>query len=154
MNTSAEVTLLFGDGPHTFKLGIKQIDELQRLGNAGIGEIAMRVMSGKPYYQDIRETIRLGLIGAGMPPVNALRVVEQYVDDVPINRVTDPSSPLKTAMAILQAKFFGLDELAAEEAGTGTDAGESASVGEVGLTSQRSTRKVRSSGGRRKRSGQ
>lgn len=120
-NTSAEVVLVCFDGEHKFALKLKQIDELQRVCGAGLGAIVRRVVGGDFYARDISETIRLGLIGAGMPDVRALEIVNTYVDGKAIMQPLpipgsksperDPSSPYNVARAILDAAFFGMPEL-------------------------------------------
>jgi hypothetical protein len=110
-NYSAERELTWGDGPHVFKLGIKQIGELQKNCNAGLGAIVSRVFSGGYYVEDIAETIRLGLIGGGMAPIEARRMVDAYVDGCPIARAGDPANNLMTAQAILDAAVFGVEEV-------------------------------------------
>lgn len=146
MNTSAEVLLKWADGEYTFRLRIKEIDELQRICGAGVGDIAMRVVHGRPYYRDMYDTIRLGLIGGGLAPVKAKELVDMYVDGRPIADLNDPSSPLATTMAIFNAIWFGLSDLADEDS---TPKKEIAAAMMAGLTSPRSTAKRRTSGGRR-----
>lgn len=122
-NTSAEIVLLCFDGEYTFSLKLKQIDELQRLCDAGLGTIVKRVVSGDFRVRDIYDTIRLGLVGAGLDPVTALRLVNTYVDGkalmLPRQTENGPSSPYLVARAILNAAYFGMPELsevAGEEA--------------------------------------
>lgn len=54
--------------------------------------------------KEIRETLRLGLIGGGMKPHEALRLVRSYVEEKPIedNRLH--------ALAIVQAALYGAPE--------------------------------------------
>lgn len=112
MRLSAEVELAWGPGVYTFGLKAKQIEELERVCKEGIGRICMRAFSGVDYsYVMLRETIRLGLIGGGLPPVEASELVKTYVDGQPIDPQADPSSTLKTATAILKAVHFGWEEL-------------------------------------------
>lgn len=109
---SAEVELVWGPGVFTFALKGKQLEELEHVCKEGIGRICMRVFSGIDYsYVTLRETIRLGLIGGGTPPVEAKRLIDVYVDGQPIDRAGDPSSTLKTANAILKAVHFGWEDL-------------------------------------------
>lgn len=115
-NTSAEVTLKWADGSYLFALKGKQIEELQRVCGfnkepVGIAVIADRVFRGHYYHLDIVETIRLALIGGGTPAVRARDLIDTYVVDQPYDRPGDPSSPLKTATAILDAVFFGVAEI-------------------------------------------
>lgn len=122
MNTSAEVVLKWGDGRYKFALKAKQIGELQRKCDAGLGLIVERVMRGHFYYADIYDTIRLGLIGGGnekVDSVRALELVELYVDGKALAQpqgngadgITGPGSALTVARAILQAAYFGMPEL-------------------------------------------
>ena len=43
-NIAAEIELTWADGTYLFALKLKQIEELQRLCNAGLGEIAQRLL--------------------------------------------------------------------------------------------------------------
>lgn len=111
-NLAAEVVLEWADGEYLFALKAKQIEELEHLCDEGIGRIAARVFSRVDYrYKHLRETIRLGLIGGGTPPIDANRLVTTYVDGQPIDPTADKSSTLKTASAVLQAMHFGWEGL-------------------------------------------
>jgi hypothetical protein len=111
-NLKAEITLEWGDGIYDFALKMAQIEELEHLCDEGIGRIAARVFSRVDFsYRHIRETIRLGLIGGGLPAIEAARLTKIYVDGVPIDTQDDKSSPLKTANAVLQAVYFGWADL-------------------------------------------
>lgn len=108
--TSVEIQ--WANGDYSFALKAKQIEELEHLCDAGIGRIAMAVFSKVDYkFKYLREAIRLGLIGGGVAPVEAKRLVEMYVDDEPIDPVDNLSSTFKTACAIYQAVYFGFEQL-------------------------------------------
>lgn len=107
-NIAAEVLLKWGDGDYMFALKLKQIDELQRLCDQPLGVIVQRVIDGRPSIAEIRETIRLGLIGGGTAPVRARELVETYVDGQPLANPRDPSCPLLTAQSVLGAVWFGV----------------------------------------------
>lgn len=141
-------TQFFGDTEHNFLLRIKEIDELQRLTGAGIGDIAMRVMDRRPYYRDVYDLIRLALIGGGKPAAEAQRIVDMYVDGRPLASIGDDASPMLTAMNIINMFWFGITELAeiADTSGKDQDATQTES------TSASSMGKVRASGGRRSKS--
>lgn len=118
MTLSSSVTIDCFDGAYTFALKGKQIEELQRLCNAGLGEIGQRIMSGNWYIADISQTIRMGLIGGGdVAPTRATELIQTYVDGCPIAPENDPSGPLEIARAIIEATFFGLSEVADEKPG-------------------------------------
>lgn len=102
------IDLKFADGTYRFELGIAQIHELQDKCKAGVGVIYSRVLQGRMAedisvghtayaafaFDDLRETIRLGLIGGGSGMVDdkevkvgALRaneLVERYLNPMPL----------------------------------------------------------------------
>lgn len=113
---SAEVELRFADGTYLFKLGLKQIEELQdKCGNSGFAEITNRVIREEWTIQDIYHSIRLGLIGGGLPPVKALELVDRYVDGKPLFSDIDPSCPSRVALAVLGAAYYGVTKLSEGE---------------------------------------
>lgn len=94
MSRSAKITLEWADGEYDFRMGIGELKELQektrRIKNAagdyqyfGPMKIYEMLSNGQWNVDDVREPIRIGLIGAGMPPVEAKRLVNRYVDEVP-----------------------------------------------------------------------
>lgn len=97
------ISLAFADGRHDFNIApIKVAIELEEKCNAGIATIFERVRRGGWYVSDIRETIRLGLIGAGLDPLKALALVVRYVDDRPWQE----SRPI--AMQVIMAAMVGV----------------------------------------------
>jgi hypothetical protein len=119
------VDLKFADGEYRFALGLAQIHELQTKCGTGIGAIYARVVQGRvtddigvghPAYaayhlEDLRETIRHGLIGGGegvvdglpvkVSPLRANELVERYLEDMPL------AEQWNLAAAILYAKIEG-----------------------------------------------
>jgi len=119
------INLKFADGEYRFALPLEQIRELQDKTGAGIGELYGRVLKGRLADQvdighpafaafrvdDVRETIRLGLVGGGEGmvdgadvKVSALRandLISRYVDAMPLKEQWD------LAAAILYAKVEG-----------------------------------------------
>lgn len=88
MSRSAKIELKWGDGrgkgkdqAHIFRLDIGKLEELQDICNAGPQRIFARLSTGEWRVQDIRETIRLGLIGGGMDPATALGLIDLYCAD-------------------------------------------------------------------------
>lgn len=79
----AQVTLKWANGRHTFRLGWGELIMLQEECNAGPFEILMRFSRGNWRVQEISNVIRLGLIGGGLPPAEALTLVEKYVEARP-----------------------------------------------------------------------
>ena len=70
---------------------------------------------------DLRETIRLGLIGGGMDPLDALVLVKRYVDDRPLMENVLP------AWRILSAALMGPEDDAPGKEAAPAAATESAS---------------------------
>ncbi|MBN9018723.1 MAG: gene transfer agent family protein [Rhizobiales bacterium] len=93
------VELDFADGTYTFRLALDQIEELERKRDLSIFTLAQRLDPALRTARlgDITEVIRLGLIGGGMTPVDALAKVRRYVDERPIDESRD------TAYAIVLA---------------------------------------------------
>lgn len=98
----SEIKAPFGDGEHTFALPWKQLVELEEAIN-GSGFRLLNDMINRRHVatKPMREIVRLGLIGGGMPPVQALKLVERYVEDRPLMESFD------LACQILEAGYFG-----------------------------------------------
>lgn len=84
MSADASIELTWADGTYKFRLPIGQLRELQDKCRAGPPEILDRLTFRKWLVDDVRETIRLGLIGGGKTPTDALVLVIRYVDDRPL----------------------------------------------------------------------
>ena len=75
--------MVWGDGPQRFVLNIDQLYELQDKCGSGPQRVLER-LSGKDWMiADIRETVRLGLIGGGKSPSEAFTLVSRYIDKRP-----------------------------------------------------------------------
>lgn len=90
MSRSARLKRFFGEGDHEFALTIGAADELEEVrgealrklgyhnpGHAAVMAINGRLASGQFLNGDLRDTIRLALIGAGMEREDAFRLVER-----------------------------------------------------------------------------
>lgn len=101
---NGQIELAWGDGDHTFNVAkLAQVFELEDKCGCGVMEVFTRIRESRWKFADIREVIRLGLIGAGMDPPKALLLVKRYVDDRPWGE----SVPV--AMAILMAAIVGVE---------------------------------------------
>jgi hypothetical protein len=80
----AEVSFAWGDGEHRFRLPVDSILELQEKTDCGPYVLLDRFRNNTWRVQDIRETIRIALIGGGMTPIAALSLVSRYVDKRPL----------------------------------------------------------------------
>jgi hypothetical protein len=83
MSRSAKITQDFGDGTYDFRLGIGGLEELDEKTQVGPLVLLRRLESSEWRVREVREIIRIGLVGGGMEPTKALGLVKRYVDDVP-----------------------------------------------------------------------
>jgi hypothetical protein len=74
----------FAGRERTFQLRFGEAAELERLCNAGIGAIMVRLATHQFYTSDIREPIRLGLQGGGMSEPEATALIMGNVDGKPL----------------------------------------------------------------------
>jgi hypothetical protein len=104
MSRSGEITLPWGDEDRTFRLGIKEWEKVQEKCDAGPAEILSRLapafaalQQGLTFQQiigagylgrwrvhDVREPLYRGLIGGGLDPTQAGKVVRELVDERPL----------------------------------------------------------------------
>jgi hypothetical protein len=96
-----------------FELRLGEIGELERICNAGIAAILTRLTYMQWRYDDIRETIRLGLMGGGASEADATMLALHYLDPRPKGEY------LQLAADILSACIAGVEP--------GKDQGESES---------------------------
>lgn len=114
MSADGSIILPFGDGDYTFRLTIGGLRDLQQAVNVrrvqagvpavGPAQLLQQLGSNAWWVDDARETIRLGLIGGGLPPPRALMLVKRYVEERPARE----SVPV--AQRILLAALIGVPE--------------------------------------------
>ena len=81
MASNGEVELTWGDGQHKFNIAkIKSALELEEKCDAGVAEIFQRIRDSHWQINDVRETLRIGLIGGGATPDKALRLINRYCE--------------------------------------------------------------------------
>ncbi len=96
----------FGDAEHTFDIvnpGWSLLEELQKK----VGSILpffYRLRAGDFLVGDLRELLRLSLIGGGKSPKDAAALVGTYFDLTPL------TDHLPTAIAITGAALFGVSD--------------------------------------------
>lgn len=103
---SARLTCFYADlggRRRKFELRLGEVAELERLCRAGVGAIGLRLVSEQWSYDDLRETIRLGLMGGGASEADAQMLVENYVDAGP------KRMHLLLAASIVAAFIEGID---------------------------------------------
>lgn len=104
MSRDAQITLPWADGDHTFRLGWGELEMLQEACGSGPYVILNRLYDESWKMGDISHTIRIGLIGGGKTPVEALTLVRQYVEKRP------PMENIIFAKGILEAGLVGAPE--------------------------------------------
>jgi hypothetical protein len=104
LSSDGSITLTWADGDHVFRTRLGEWREIQDKCGAGLIEIMDRLQGRRWRVDDIREPIRIGLIGGGLTPTHALGLVKRYVDDRPI------AESLPIALAILMAAIVGVPE--------------------------------------------
>jgi hypothetical protein len=91
MSRYGAVELDWADGTYTFRLGLAEMEEIEEKRDLALSVLSRRL---SPAYRearlaDIREVLRLGLIGGGMKPVDALTKVRRYIDERPVDENRD-----------------------------------------------------------------
>lgn len=110
MSRDARIELAWADGDYSFRLAWGQLAELQEKTNAGPYVVLNRLYNGQWRIEDISNVIRLGLIGGGLKPAEALRLTRTYVEDRP------PLENVLVAHAVIAAGLQGAPEDAVGEA--------------------------------------
>jgi hypothetical protein len=103
MSANGTKTIVWSNGEDTFciaKVGL--LLDLEEKCNAGVAEIMRRLEGGTWRLNDVRETVRLGLIGGGMDPVRAMVAVKSHVDGRPL------AQSVLLAYEILAAALVGV----------------------------------------------
>lgn len=104
MSRDASTTQPFADDDYVFRMGWGELEQLQEACDAGPYVVLDRLVTGRWRMADISSSIRLGLIGGGVEPVKALKLVRRYVEDRP------PLESLVLAQLILGAAVAGAPE--------------------------------------------
>lgn len=104
-NRNGRIELEFADGIYTFRLAIGELEELQEKTDCGPYALLRRLLANDWKVDDVRHTIRLGLIGGGSEPVTALKLVQRYVD-----QRSDWLNNAMIAQAIVSAALVGAPE--------------------------------------------
>lgn len=159
MSRGGELTQLWGDAERTFRLGIGDWRKVQETCDAGPAEIAARLSMwvsmrrrnptvpfidliaagglGSWRVDDVREPIYRGLIGGGMDPTSAGRLMIELHDSRPLTENID------LALAIVLASLVGADdETVGEPQGEGEAIPESHPSPEASFASPTITERV------------
>lgn len=121
MSRDASITLTWADGDYLFRLRYGELMQLQEACDAGpiwiLSRLQMPSAENRGWrVQDVAHILRLGLIGGGMEPLKALRLVREYVEQRP------PMESLLQAQAILGAALTGAPDEAQKKSATEAEA--------------------------------
>lgn len=132
---NGEVTIAWGDGEHKFNVAkIAQALELEEKCDAGFPEILSRLREGRWRINDVRETLRLGLIGGGMSVPKAIVMVKRYFDDRPFGE------SVPAALVVMMAAVIGVpDDQPGKQVADRTEEESASMTGEGGLSDPQST---------------
>lgn len=129
MSANGTRTIIWAGGEDAFCLAkVGLILDLEEKCGAGIAAIMTRLGDGSWRLNDVRETIRLGLIGGGMDPAKAMAAVKNHVDEQPL------ASSVLMAYEIIAAVLVGVKddpvgkEMPAEAKATGSSTQTDASA--------------------------
>ncbi len=105
MSANGTRVIIWEGGEDTFCLAkVGLIFELEEKCRAGISAVQMRIETAQWGLNDIREPIRLGLIGGGMAPDKAMAAVKRHVDEKPL------ASNVLLAYEIIKAVLVGVPD--------------------------------------------
>lgn len=94
MSADGKISLFWGDGDNEFRFGIGQFRELQQRVNGRRQEIGAPLIgpmsllntlrANDAWPDDVRDVLRIGLVGAGMDPKKAHQKLVTYFDKRPL----------------------------------------------------------------------
>jgi len=100
VSRDASLTLDWADGTYPFRLAIGELRELQEKVDCGPLVLFRRLQDGSWRVDDMAQILRLGLIGGGMTPAEALRLTRVYVEQrPPLENVLHAQGVLWVALA-------------------------------------------------------
>lgn len=112
MSADGSVTLVWGDGENQFRFAIGQFRELQErvnqrrlaIGGQPIGPMSLllSLQAKDAWPDDVRDILRIGLVGAGMPIKEVHQKLVTYFDNTPF------LEHILTAHAVLFSGFVGI----------------------------------------------
>ncbi|WP_421367022.1 gene transfer agent family protein [Agrobacterium tumefaciens] len=111
----ARIELTIWDGDYEFRLGWGELAQLQEKCDAGPWVIHDRLKHKTCRTEDVEDTLRLGLIGAGRKPEEATKLIREHVKTRPFGDYA------LAALAVISAGIVGAPD---EPAGEGDAASQ------------------------------
>ena len=141
MSRDASISLTWAGDERLFRLGIDQCLALEERRKCSLYEIMERLGGRKWFIDDLREPLRLGLIGGGMDGAPARKLVEKHVT---AGNLMPHALP---AHAVVLAAIHGVPDEKVGKAGAGS------TTRAKGSPPRKSSARAPRSGSRRKTSG-
>lgn len=95
------VVIEWPGGEHQFQLRLGELSQLQEKTDCGPEFLLRKLQAGQWLAVELREILRLGLIGGGMDHVSALKAVTRALDAAPLMTFKVP------ALTVLIAALYG-----------------------------------------------
>lgn len=108
-NAYGSIEIEWPDETRKYHLRWGELRELQDKTGRGPWEIFERFATRRFFVDEVREVVRLGLVGGGCAPGTAIQMVRRYVEERPI------AESVPMAQAILGAAIMGVPEEDLEE---------------------------------------
>lgn len=105
MSRDGSITAEFGGRDEKFRLGLAELEELQDVTGRGPEWLANRFRDGDWRVKDLRQVLRIGLIGGGLDLKDAEARCRRYFDEIP--RLIDHKS---IAFTLLMTALLGPEE--------------------------------------------
>ena len=103
----------FGDGEYDFALTWDgAIEWEEKTSRSLFGTFNHMVANQSGHASDVREIIRIALIGGGLAPTESLKLVRRYVENRPLTET------IPVALSAMEAFLFGTDGEKTEEPAT------------------------------------
>ena len=98
----SQIKQFFGDNEYTFALTWAGADEWEKkTGRSLFYTFNVMVSAQTGFVEDVKEIIRIGLIGGGLQPSEAFSLVKRYVEQRPL------SESMPVALMAMEAFLFG-----------------------------------------------
>ncbi|MGO4838313.1 gene transfer agent family protein, partial [Rhizobiaceae sp. 2RAB30] len=94
----------FADGDYRFQLTYPAVIDWERENNRSLFATARAAAGGVWNARDVRELLRLALIGGGTEPAKALKLVRDYIEERPLTESID------VYIEALNAFLFGVTD--------------------------------------------
>lgn len=109
-NHYAAIKAIFGVDEYPFRVGWHEAAEWEEKRARSLMLTFQQSLGARSMMlEDVREIVRLGLVGGGMVPAEAVRLVKRYVEQRPIGE------NVELALTIMDAALFGSAEYQARK---------------------------------------